>query len=173
MRYRYEDDTPEIADDAFIADSADLVGRVRVDADASIWFNTVLRGDNDLIHIGRGSNIQDGCVVHTDPGIRVIVEENVTVGHRVVLHGCRVGPDSLVGINSVILNGASIGRWCLVGANTLITSGKTIPDRSLVLGSPGKVIREVTDEECDLIRQSARSYREKTLRYRDRLTRLG
>jgi carbonic anhydrase/acetyltransferase-like protein (isoleucine patch superfamily) len=166
MHYRFETLEPVIDDTAFVAQSADIIGHVEILAEASIWFNAVLRGDNDLIRIGRGSNIQDGSVIHTDPGIEVIVEENVTIGHRVVLHGCRIGANTLVGINSVVLNHASIGQWCLIGANSMITSGKIIPDRSLVLGSPGKVVRELNDGECALIEASARSYREKVARYR-------
>lgn len=165
MIYDFESRRPSIAPDTFIADSADIIGRVEIMAGASIWFNAVLRGDNDLIRIGANSNIQDGSVIHTDPGLRVIVEDNVTVGHRVVLHGCHVGANCLVGINSVILDGARIGPWCLVGANTMITSGKEIPERSLVLGSPGKVVRELTDEECERLAASARTYREKVDRY--------
>lgn len=169
MNYRFESRQPVIDADAFIADSADIIGHVEIHSGASIWFNTVLRGDNDLIRIGRGSNIQDGSVVHTDPGIEVIIEENVTVGHRVVLHGCRVGANSLIGINSVVLNEASIGKWCLIGANTMITGGRIIPDRSLVLGSPGKVVRELNQHECELIEASARSYQDKISRYRTHL----
>lgn len=169
MNYRFESRRPVIDADTFIADSADIVGQVEILSGASIWFNAVLRGDNDLIRIGRGSNIQDGSVIHTDPGLEVIIEDNVTVGHRVVLHGCRVGANSLIGINSVVLNEASIGNWCLVGANTMITGGKIIPDRSLVLGSPGKVVRELNRQECELIEASARSYQDKVSRYRAHL----
>ncbi len=165
MLYEFETRRPSIHRDTFIAESADIIGRVEIMAGASIWFNAVLRGDNDLIRVGVNSNIQDGSVIHTDPGLRVIVEDNVTVGHRVVLHGCHVGAHCLVGINSVVLDGAEIGPWCLVGANTVITSGKKIPERSLVLGSPGKVVRELTDEECERLASSARIYREKVDRY--------
>ncbi len=165
MLYHYESHEPVIDPETFVADSADVIGQVEVLAGASIWFNAVLRGDNDLIQIGRDSNVQDGSVIHTDPGLRVILEENVTVGHRVVLHGCRVGAYSLVGMGSVVLNGADIGPWCLVGAGTMITSDKVIPERSLVLGSPGKVVRELSDDECETLAESARIYREKVDRY--------
>jgi carbonic anhydrase/acetyltransferase-like protein (isoleucine patch superfamily) len=165
MHYRFESNTPNIDPEAFIAKSADIIGRVEVLAGASVWFNAVLRGDNDLIRIGHNSNVQDGSVIHTDPGFQVIVEDNVTVGHRVVLHGCHIGANTLVGINSVILNGARVGPWCLIGANSMVTSRKVIPERSLVVGSPGKVIRELTDDECTLIEESSKSYVEKCRRY--------
>ncbi len=173
MRYRLDSAAPKVHPGAFVADSADLIGDVEIRSGASIWFNSVLRGDNDRIIIGENSNIQDGSVIHTDPGIQVVVEDNVTVGHRVVLHGCRVGAYSLVGINSVILNEASIGPWCLIGANTMITGGKSIPERSLVLGSPGKVVRELTDEECRRLVDAAKSYRDKASHYLEALAPAG
>lgn len=166
MIHPFESHCPSVHEDAFVADSADLVGQVEVLAGASVWFQAVLRGDNDLIRVGENSNVQDGSVIHTDAGLAVIIEDHVTVGHKVMLHGCHVGAHSLVGINSVVLNEARIGRWCLIGANTMVTSGKVIPDRSLVLGSPGKVVREITDEECQMLSRGAQEYRNKVDRYR-------
>ena len=173
MRYQFEDHRPIISASAFVADSADIIGQVEVDDGASIWFGSVLRGDNDLIRIGRNSNIQDGSVIHTDPGIQVIIEDHVTVGHRVVLHGCQIGHHTLVGINTVILNEAKIGPWCLIGANSMITTGKVVPERSLVLGSPGKVIRTLTDDECALLEESAASYTHKAKRFQASLMESG
>lgn len=169
MLYTLDTHRPVIDENSFIADSADIIGQVEILSGASIWFNTVLRGDNDLIRIGRNSNIQDGSVVHTDPGLEVLVDDNVTVGHRVVLHGCHINSNCLIGINSVILDGAQIGSWCLIGANSMITSNKIIPAYSLVLGSPGKVVRELNETECKRIELAADGYRMKINRYRSSL----
>ena len=124
-----------------------MIGSVVLEKDVSIWFNVVVRGDNDVITIGERSNIQDHSVLHTDEGVKLTVGRNVTVGHQVMLHGCTIGDGSLIGIKSVILNNARIGQHCLIGANALITEGKEIPDRSLVVGAPGKVVRKLTDDE--------------------------
>jgi carbonic anhydrase/acetyltransferase-like protein (isoleucine patch superfamily) len=131
----------------FVAPNAVVLGKVELCEDSSVWFGAVLRGDNELIRIGARSNIQDGCVLHTDPGFPLDVEEDCTVGHMVMLHGCTIGRRSLIGIGSIILNGARIGEECLIGANTLIAEGKVIPPRSMVLGSPGKIVRQLTDED--------------------------
>ncbi len=171
MIYTLGENRPRISPDAFVADTATLIGRVEVLAGASIWFGSVLRGDNDLIRIGEHSNVQDGSVIHTDPGIEVIIEDHVTVGHRAVLHGCHIGACSLVGINSVLLNHVRVGSCCLIGANSMITSGKVIPDRSLVLGSPAKIIRKLDDEECRSLEHAAELYSEKVGRYRKYLSR--
>ncbi|GJL80662.1 MAG: gamma carbonic anhydrase family protein [marine bacterium B5-7] len=165
MIYRFENHTPKINPDAFVADSADIIGQVEILAGASIWFNCVLRGDNDLIHIGRNSNIQDGSVIHTDKGSEVRIAEHVTAGHRVVLHGCQVASHCLIGINSVLLNDVEVESWCLIGANALVTGGQRIPERSLVLGSPAKVVRTLTDAECRLIEESSQSYANKSVRF--------
>ncbi len=133
---------------------------------ASIWFNAVARGDNDLIQIGRNSNVQDNAVLHTDPGIPLIIGPGVTVGHSVMLHGCEIGRDSLIGIGSIILNGAKLGESCLVGANTLIAEGKEFAPRSLILGSPGKVIRQLSDKEVVGLQQIAEIYTAKIERYK-------
>jgi len=137
--------------DYFIAETAVVIGSVRLRHEASVWWGAVLRGDFDTITVGERSNVQDNAVVHMDEGYPVTLGDRVTVGHKAVLHGCTVGDNSLIGIGSVVLNGVTIGNDCLVGSNALITEGKVIPDRSLVLGSPGKIIRELTDEEVEEI----------------------
>ena len=156
----------------WIAPSADVIGSVRLGNNTSIWWNAVLRGDNDPIEIGDNCNIQDGCVLHTDPGFPLALGNNVSVGHMSMLHGCSIGDGSLVGIGSVVLNGAKIGRNCLIGAKTLIGEGKEIPDNSLVLGAPGKVIRPVSLEQLDLLKTIVASYVARWQKYRDQLTRL-
>ncbi|MES1925111.1 acetyltransferase/acyltransferase [Salinisphaera sp. T31B1] len=160
MLYRLDDTQPITPDNGacFVADNATVIGRVTLAEDASIWFNAVLRGDNDDIVIGRGSNIQDGSVLHTDPGFRLTVGEGVTVGHQAMLHGCTIGDNTLIGIKAVILNGATIGRNCLIGAGALIPQGKTIPDNSMVIGAPGRVKRTLEDDEIEGLRRSAQRY---------------
>lgn len=159
MIYSLGDREIEIrGEDYWVADSADVIGSVVLENNASVWFNAVLRGDCDRIVIGENSNIQDGSVLHTDAGVELIVGRNVTVGHKVMLHGCTIGDNTLIGINSVILNGAKIGNHCLIGANTLIPEGKVIPDGSLVMGSPGKVIRELSAEQKQILEGSAFHY---------------
>ena len=149
----------------FIAPDATLIGQVVLEHEASIWFHTVIRGDNEPIVIGTRSNIQDGCVLHTDAGVPLVVGPSVTVGHQVMLHGCVVGEGSLIGIKAVILNHVVVGRECLIGACALIPEGKVIPDRSLVMGSPGRVVRTLTDEEAAGIRAASDGYVEKARRY--------
>lgn len=131
----------------WVAPNAVLLGKVRLEEDASVWFGAVLRGDNELITVGDRSNVQDGCVLHTDPGFPLTIGADCTIGHMVMLHGCSIGRGSLIGIGSIILNGAKIGEECLIGANTLIAEGKEIPPRSMVLGSPGKIIRQLSDDD--------------------------
>ena len=167
--YNLGDRQPSLGREVWIAPNAIVIGDVRLGDNASVWWNAVLRGDNDTISIGANSNIQDGSVLHVDKGVPLTVGANVTVGHLVVLHGCTVGDDSLIGIKSVILNKAVIGRHCLIGANSLIPEGKVIPDRSLVMGSPGKVVRELTDEEVARLQNSARGYVAKARSYRTEL----
>jgi len=150
----------------FVAPNATLIGRVRLKANSSVWFNAVLRGDNDWITVGENSNIQDGSVLHTDPGIELIVGNDVTVGHQVMLHGCIVGDGSLIGIGSTVLNHARIGRHCVVGAHSLITEGKEFPDGVLILGSPAKVIRELNQDELSMLTLSAQVYVKNSQRYR-------
>jgi len=150
----------------YVAPNATVIGDVVLESESSIWFNVVIRGDNDTITIGPRSNIQDGSVLHTDEGISLTLGPSVSVGHLVMLHGCEIGEGSLIGIKTVILNGAKIGRECLIGANTLIGEGKTIPDRSLVLGSPGKVVRPLKDDEVARMRWIADHYVDNARRYR-------
>lgn len=167
MRYSLGDKKVEIrGDDYFIAHSAIVIGSVVLENNANIWFNAVVRGDTDLIVIGENSNIQDGAVLHTDEGVELLIGKNVSVGHMAVLHGCTIGEGTLVGIKSVILNNAVIGKNCLIGANTLITENKVIPDRSLVVGTPGKIVRELKDEEISGMVANARHYVENFHQYR-------
>jgi carbonic anhydrase/acetyltransferase-like protein (isoleucine patch superfamily) len=150
----------------YVAPNATVIGDVVLESESSVWFNVVIRGDNDTITIGARSNIQDGSVLHTDAGVPLTLGASVSVGHLVMLHGCTIGEGSLIGIKAVILNGARIGRDCLIGANTLIGEGKTIPDRSLVLGSPGRVQRTLGDDEVAGIRAIADHYVDNARRYR-------
>jgi carbonic anhydrase/acetyltransferase-like protein (isoleucine patch superfamily) len=170
MLYTLSDRTPELrGQQHFIAPNASVIGSVILENNVSIWFNAVIRGDNEPIRIGENSNIQDGSVLHTDPGAPLTIGNNVTVGHLVMLHGCTIGDGSLIGIHSTILNHAVIGRNCLIGANTLITEGKIIPDNSLVVGSPGKVMRSLREEEIAALHANAARYVENLSRYRDSL----
>ena len=166
MIYNLADRKLEIlGDNYFIADSASVIGSVVMHQNASIWFGAVLRGDNDVITIGENSNVQDLSVLHVDPGFPLTIGKNVTVGHKVMLHGCEIGDNSLVGINSVILNGAKIGKNCLIGANSLISENKVIPDGSLVMGSPGKVVKQLTEDQMKGLEMSALHYVENFKRY--------
>ena len=149
----------------YVAESATVIGNVILEDEASVWFHSVIRGDNDPITLGPRSNIQDASVLHTDAGIPMVIGASVSVGHQVMLHGCTIGEGSLIGIKSVVLNHAVIGRECLIGANTLIAEGKSIPDRSVVLGSPGKIVRAVTDEEAAWMRSIADHYVANAQRY--------
>ncbi len=157
---------PVIGENAWIADNATVVGSVTLGADTSVWFNAVIRGDHDPVFVGQGSNIQDGAILHTDDGFPLRIGERVTIGHMAMLHGCTVGEGALIGMNAVVLNGAVVGKNCLIGANTLIPEGKTIPDRSLVVGTPGRIIRELTDDEIANILSGAQSYIENAVLYR-------
>ena len=163
--YRLGDKSPQLDPTVWIAPNATVIGDVRLAANVSIWWSAVLRGDNDPITIGAGTNIQDGSILHTDDGIPITLGSHITVGHIVMLHGCSVGDGTLVGIKSVVLNGAVIGKHCLIGANTLIPEGKVIPDRSVVMGSPGKVVRELTDEQLARIARNAPHYVQNAQRY--------
>lgn len=165
MKYRLGDSRVQTDPDSWVAPNAVLIGKVRLEAGASVWFNAVLRGDNELIHIGENSNVQDGAVIHTDMGSPLEVGKGVTIGHNAMLHGCTVGDYSLIGINSVILNGAKIGKYCIIGANSLIGEGKVIPDGSLVMGSPGKVVRELTEIQKKMLEASAAHYVQNARRY--------
>jgi len=142
----------------WVADNAVLAGRVVIEEDASVWFNTVARGDNEAIVIGARSNVQDGCVLHTDPGFPLTIGPEATIGHMAMLHGCTIGRGALIGIGAIVLNGARIGAECMIGAGALIPEGKEIPDRSVVFGSPGKVMREVTDKDLERMRWGVQLY---------------
>jgi carbonic anhydrase/acetyltransferase-like protein (isoleucine patch superfamily) len=167
MRYRLDGIGLETeSEDFWIAPNAVVVGKVRLETDASVWWGAVLRGDNELITVGRGSNVQDGCVCHTDPGFPLTIGPDVTVGHLAMLHGCTIGEGSLIGIGAIILNGARIGRNCLIGAKALIAEGKEIPDNSLVMGMPGKIVGEVRSEQIERMRQGTAKYVRNWKRYR-------
>lgn len=165
MIYTLGERAVHAAGDHFIADSADVIGTVILGNDVSVWFNAVVRGDKEPITIGAGSNVQDCVVLHTDPGFPLVIGRNVTVGHKAMLHGCVVGDNSLIGINAVVLSGAKIGRNCLIGANSLVLEGKQIPDNSMVLGNPGKVVRELTEDQIEGLKESARGYVENFRRF--------
>ncbi|MGC2459296.1 MAG: gamma carbonic anhydrase family protein [Gallionellaceae bacterium] len=171
MLYALGNRIPELrGDHHYIAPGARVVGSVILENNVSVWFNAVLRGDEEPIHIGANSNVQDGAVLHTDPGAPLNVGSNVTIGHKAILHGCTIGDGSLIGINSVILNHAVIGKNCLIGANALITEGKVITDNSLVVGSPGRVLRTLSDEELAAMRANGAHYVENLRRYATALT---
>ncbi|HJW11608.1 MAG TPA: gamma carbonic anhydrase family protein [Albitalea sp.] len=171
--YQLNDDVPQLASGAWVADSAQVIGLVALGEDASIWFGAVLRGDNEMLSIGRGSNIQDGSVVHTDMGYPVTLGERVTVGHQVMLHGCTVGDESLIGIQSILLNGSKIGKHCLVGAGSLVTAGSEFPDGTLIMGRPAKVVRQLTPEQIESLRHSAEHYIENARRFKSALKKIG
>jgi|SRR5450830_151907 carbonic anhydrase/acetyltransferase-like protein (isoleucine patch superfamily) len=170
--YELDGVTPEVAESAWIADSAQVMGRVSVGQDASVWFGTVVRGDTESITIGEGSNIQDASVLHADIGKPLVVGRHVTVGHQVMLHGCTIGDESLIGIGAVVLNGARIGKNCLVGAGSLVTEGKEFPDGSMIIGSPAKAIRQLSPEQIEGLRQSAKHYIDNARRFKAGLRRI-
>ncbi len=170
--YAIDDRHPQLAPTAWVAPGATVLGRVVLADGVGIWFGAVLRGDNEPIVIGEGSNVQENTVMHTDMGFPLTVGRHVTIGHQAMLHGCTVGDGSLVGIQAVVMNGVRIGRECLIGAGALVPEGKVIPDRSLVLGSPGKVVRELTDEDVARIRAGAESYVARAAAFSAQLRRL-
>jgi len=166
MLYRLGDRVPDLRGEGhFVAENASVIGSVILENNVSVWFNAVLRGDNEPIHIGENSNIQDGAVLHTDPGAPLTVAANVTVGHQASLHGCTIGEGSLIGIKAVLLNHSVIGKNCLIGAGALVTEGKIVPDNSLVVGSPGRIIRTLTETEIAAIHANAARYVEHAARY--------
>jgi carbonic anhydrase/acetyltransferase-like protein (isoleucine patch superfamily) len=165
MKYRLGDARVETHPQSWVAPNAVLVGKVKLEEGANVWFNAVLRGDNELILIGKNSNVQDGTVMHTDMGYPLTIGTGVTIGHNAMLHGCTVGDYSLIGINAVILNGAKIGKNCLVGANALVTEGKEFPDNSLIVGSPAKAIRLLDEEAVARLKDSALRYVENWKRF--------
>ena len=165
MQFPYEESEPEVSEDAWVAPNATLVGKVRLGAEASVWFGAVLRGDGDRIEVGEGSNIQDGCVLHADPGFPVHVGTGVSIGHRAVVHGCVLEDGVLVGMGAVVMNGARIGHGSLVAAGTVVLEGTEIPPRSLVAGVPGKVRRELAEDEVQGLQGTAERYRARRLQY--------
>ena len=171
--YELDGVAPQVSDSSWVADSAQVMGRVVLGEDASIWFGTVVRGDTESITIGAGSNIQDASVLHADFGKPLVVGERVTVGHQVMLHGCTIGDESLIGIGAVVLNGAKIGKNCLVGAGALVTEGKEFPDGSMIIGSPAKVVRQLTPEQMEGLLASAGHYVANAQRFRHTLKKLS
>ena len=171
--YQLGDDIPNIPDSAYFAAEATIIGKVTLGENVSVWPGVVMRGDNDSITIGNGSNVQDNAVLHTDPGFPLLVGENVTIGHQAVLHGCTVGDGSLIGIQAVVMNGAIIGKDCLVGAGALVPEGKNYGERKLILGSPAKVVRELTDEDIEKMRRAAAGYVRRKEMYKLKLKNIG
>ncbi len=171
--YELDGVAPRVAESAWVADSAEVMGNVVLGDNASIWFGAVLRGDNETLTIGAGTNVQDGSVLHSDHGQPLTLGERVTVGHKVVLHGCTVGDESLIGIGAVVLNGARIGKNCLVGAGALVTEDKEFPDGSMILGSPAKAVRQLTPEQMEGLRKSAQTYIDNARRFRAGLRKTG
>ena len=164
--YELDGTTPQISESAWVADSAEVMGDVVLGDDASVWFTVVIRGDTDAIRIGKRTNIQDGSVLHADVGMPLTLGDDVTVGHKVMLHGCTVGDGSLIGIGAIVLNGAKIGKGCLVGAGSLVTEGKEFPDGSMIMGTPAKVVRQLTPEQLEGLLHSAEHYVNNARRYR-------
>jgi carbonic anhydrase/acetyltransferase-like protein (isoleucine patch superfamily) len=171
--YQLDEHEPQLAEGAWVAGNATVVGNVALGREASVWFGAVVRGDNDPITIGDGCNIQDAAVLHSDPGFPLVLGANVSVGHQAMVHGCTIGEGSLVGIQAVILNGARIGRHCLVGAGALVTEGKEFPDGSLILGSPAKAVRPLTPEQLEGLARISSGYVEKARRFRAALKERG
>ena len=170
--YALGDARPQIAEDTWVAPDANVIGNVVLEAGASVWFCATLRGDNEVIHVGAGTNVQENTVMHTDMGFPLIIGAGCTIGHKVMLHGCTIGDNSLIGMGATVLNGAKIGKNCLIGAGALITEGKEIPDNSLVMGAPGKVVRELNEQAAMGLRASAVHYQENMRRFRDDLVKV-
>jgi carbonic anhydrase/acetyltransferase-like protein (isoleucine patch superfamily) len=171
--YELDGLTPRLDASAWVADNAQVMGDVSLAADTSIWFGVTVRGDSERITIGRGTNVQDGSVLHADAGVPLVIGEDVTIGHMVMLHGCTIGDESLIGIGAVVLNGAKIGRNCLVGAGSLVTEGKEFPDGSMIIGSPAKAVRQLSPEQIEGLRQSARHYTANARRFKAGLKKIA
>lgn len=171
--YELDGVAPDIAATAWVADSAQVMGDVKLGADASVWFGTVVRGDTSSITIGEGSNVQDASVLHADLGMPLVIGRHVTIGHQVMLHGCTIGDETLIGIGAIVLNGAKIGKNCLVGAGALVTEGKEFPDGSMIIGSPARVVKPLTAEQMQGLRQSAQHYIDNAHRFKTGLRKLG
>uniref|UniRef100_A0A7S0HBN1 Carbonic anhydrase n=1 Tax=Hanusia phi TaxID=3032 RepID=A0A7S0HBN1_9CRYP len=170
--YSLGNDCPSLDKGAWVAPNAAVIGKVKMEQGSSVWFAATLRGDNELIHVGKNSNIQDGCVVHTDLGYPVSIGERVTVGHMAMLHGCEIGDDSLIGISSTVLNGAKVGKGCLIGAHALVLENTVIPDGSLVLGSPAKVVKQLSPEQREAMKHGASTYTNKAMEFEKDLKRV-
>jgi carbonic anhydrase/acetyltransferase-like protein (isoleucine patch superfamily) len=173
--FELDGQAPELPADGrwWIADSASVIGRVRLKADASVWFGSVLRGDNEWIELGERSQVQDNSTLHTDPGFPLVIGENCVIGHNVVLHGCIIGSASLIGMGAIVLNGAKIGQNCLVGAGALVTEGKEFPDNSLIVGTPARAVRTLDDKAKDAIARGADIYVRRWQQYARGLRRIG
>jgi|TARA_Y100000814_G_C12330414_1_gene401213 carbonic anhydrase/acetyltransferase-like protein (isoleucine patch superfamily) len=172
MLYKLGEFQPTTEGEFYVAENATVLGKVKLCKESSVWFGAILRGDTELITIGERSNVQDGSVLHTDMGFPLVIGKDVTIGHKVMLHGCTIGDGSLIGINSVVLNGAKIGKGCLIGANALITEGTEIPDGSLVMGSPGKIRGELNEDQKKGLIMSAYHYVENSKRFKAELEKL-
>jgi carbonic anhydrase/acetyltransferase-like protein (isoleucine patch superfamily) len=170
--YELDGHAPKLGKDVYVADSAQVIGKVTLEENASVWFGTVVRGDSEHIHIGRNVNVQDGSVLHADEGVPLTLEDNVSIGHKVMLHGCTIGAGSLVGIGAVVLNYAKIGKNCLVGAGALVTEGKEFPDGSMILGSPAKAVKQLTPEQMAGLQRIAAHYVENAARFRQGLKKI-
>lgn len=173
--FQLDDEKPQLAADGqcWVAPTASLIGKVVLEEDASVWFGAVLRGDNEVLHVGKRSNIQEGSTLHTDMGFPLTIGQDCTIGHNVILHGCEIGDNTLIGMGAVILNGAKIGKNCLIGAKALIPEGKVIPDNSLVMGMPGKVVRELDEEAAKGLTESAANYVKNWQRYANGLVEIS
>ena len=171
--YQLGEASPNIDPSAYIADAANIIGNVDIAANASIWFGVTIRGDNENIRIGENSNVQEGCILHTDPGYPLTIGNNVTVGHQAMLHGCTIGEGALIGIQAVILNGAKIGKNCLVGAGALVTEGKEFPDNSLIIGSPAKAVRTLSEEDIAHLHENTDGYVKRGKFFKANLKRIG
>lgn len=171
--YELDGTAPQVAPSAWVADNAQVMGSVTLSEDSSVWFGVTIRGDTETITVGEGSNVQDGSVLHADVGFPLTIGRHVTVGHQVMLHGCTIGDESLIGIGAVVLNGAKIGKHCLVGAGALVTEGKEFPDGSMIIGSPARAIKTLTPEQIEGLRRSAEHYIDNARRYRQGLKKIG
>ena len=170
--YALGEHTPQIHADSWVAPDSNVIGNTVIEEGASVWFGCTIRADHEEIRIGKGSNVQENCVMHIDAGYPLLIGENCTIGHKVMLHGCTIGDNSLIGMGAIVLNGAKIGKNCLIGAGALVTEGKVIPDGSLVMGAPGKVVRQMDDAGIELLTLSALHYQENMRRFRDTLVRV-
>lgn len=171
--YQLGEHAPDVDPSAYVTESANVIGKVRIEANASIWFGVTIRGDNELITVGENSNVQESSVLHTDPGMPLTIGKNVTVGHQAMLHGCTIGDGSLVGIQAVVLNGAKIGRNSLVGAGALVTEGKEFPDNSLILGSPAKAVRTLSEDDVARMQRGTQTYVTRAQTFKRDLKRVG